>query len=293
MATKTKISARYGFSEPRSRRVERPRSELVDAFYEWLNGIEGPYTEDCYVEHVDYDRTKTAISQFSEIPYSEANALLIGFEPRTAEQRLAGIFISACYTKAPEDVIFFDVDVDTAVDYVGLNLDGKVLINTADAGNNFGRRSNCIVVNNQKMGGDFGRVFGTVINRGKAPGYSFERAGGVFLNFGETMDLGYKSEGLLVDYTKNSILTEFRGTGIFVNGNSFLGSDPCVLSFKKNEKLDPHDIGKIPGLGEYLRELEELSAITDVKSARRFVARYGKSGEKIKEEISAMLEGFT
>ncbi len=263
-----------GFEQPEGSRQNyiKPSPELYEAFYSWLEGL--PNVEfdinDCEFDKSEiakeqYIKALRYIDQIGEIPYREANSLLVDFKPKTKAEKNIGLFISACYNRSPEQVIIFDMNLPE-IRGIGYCLEGnRVLINNGEAGLWFGARSYGVVVNNGKT--EKGFSWRCYVN-----GAFCESFSGIAINNGDVGDFfGYKSSGKIL---------------ISLNGWA-----TCEAPTKTETILHLSSPKLIPNLKQYLEELSEITRnIKDEESARKFIERYGIGGEKIEPEVKDILK---
>ncbi len=255
-----------GFEQPEGwrRNYVRPRRELQEAFYQWITELpkkfDGSFIADC-----EYEKAEKMIKPFGEIPYREANSLLTDFKPKTEVEKDAGIFVSACYNQAPEEIIVFDLDTPE-IWSIGHDLEkGKILINNGSVGDFLGCGSSGVVLNN----GHAERQFG-----------SWDSSG-ISVNMGEAGHwFGHKSSGIVIALQEPESY-----------------ADPVCRGFDTIKLvLDPSTLDSIPKLKNYLEELSEITkSIKDEESVKRFLERYGpEPGERIEQEIKRilMMRGF-
>ncbi len=241
-----------GFEQPEGFRKNyvKPRAELQYTFDRWVNGL----PENWYKINTgeEYNKACELVKPIGEIPYREASSLLAGSKSESLAQRRAGLFVSACYNQSPEQIIAFDTDAPE-INLIGYRLgENRVLVNNGKVGNWFASRSSGVIVNNGESGVWF-----------------CYNSSGIVLNNGESGDLfGYNSSGILI------ALQEPKSYG----------------HKEKGRIIKPADCDRIPELKKYLEELSETARnIKDEMSARKFIEKYGASGERIGPEINRLL----
>ncbi len=259
-----------GFEQPEGSRREyvRPRDELQKLFYKWFEGLcnDYPYWEEgirewAYpfreVAEEEYIKACELVKHLGEIPYIEVNSLLIDFEPKSFAQQKAGLFLSACYNKSPQQVIVFGFNAPQ-IWYIGYKLErGKIL------------------VNNGEVGQEFGALFpGVVINNGDVAFRTHYNPLGIIVNNGIF-------ECCISDVITPNFEIGFRGQK---------GAYGYLRNIKKF--LELADFDKIPELKKYFKNLRELSkSVKDKESTKNFLERYGSEPkERIEQDIEDILK---
>ncbi len=253
--TRESLSRKFhtaGFEQPEEsrRNYGKAPGKLQKLFYDWIDGL-SEKTDPSFEKQY---RKATGILKYldEEISIQDANSLLVGFEPKTEGQKVAGLFVSACYNHSPERLVVIDLDAED-IYCLGYRLGKrKVLVNNGAVGDFFSIGNYGIVINNGRTGESFGRGSdGIIVNNG-----SFD------------LRCGFLAQGPLI-LLKNSGPIEFSPHGIF---------------------LKPGDLKEIPELKLYLEDLCEITRnLKDEDTAKKFVEIYGTDGEKIKPEIEEIL----
>ncbi len=247
-----------GFEQPEGSRKNyvEPRRELQEAFSEWVSELHPFYISWEESERV-YKKACNSIQPLGEIPYREANSLLLNFKPKTDGEKGAGLFISACFNQSHENIIIFDTDAPE-VDRIGYILgENKVLVNNGVVGSCFGPMSSGFIVNKAESGDLLGQLSSGIILNGGKTGYRF----------------GECSSGTLI---------ALREPKRFNYGD-----------VRKTKRiLRSWDIYRVPELKNYLDEMSEITKnIKDEESAKRFLERYGpEPKERIEHDIKDILE---
>ncbi len=152
-----------GFEQPEgSRRNYRQAPEkLQKTFYRWVDELPESLPT-IGVTQFHYKKAVQSLEDFGEISALDANSLVIGFKPKTKGQKEAGLFISACYTHSPEEIIVFDADAPE-IGWIGY-ITKKNIFNNGRVGDWFAYDSLGLVVNNGECGDGFAAYsFGFVI----------------------------------------------------------------------------------------------------------------------------------
>ncbi len=312
-----------GFEQPEDRRGYSVSDRLNRIFYQWVDGLgTGAGQEE------DYKRALDAIKDFEQIPSSEATSLLVGFKKRKNYDDKVGLFISACYTKAPEDVIVFDQNAEY-ISFIGYRLRDKILINEGSVGPHFAMKSACTVINNGNSDLSFARASsGLVINNGHTENFFAESSSGTVINNSEAGDhSGEHCEGLVINNGKMGTQAGFKAglSSTFIN-NGLVSSLFCyesrglvifnsrltgyvmggiskskgavvstkVLPFESDDErvfLDPGNLKNIDELESYLSNLKkQTEIIRDPETAREFLKFYGSvPKEKIRQDIEEII----
>lgn len=246
----------YGFSPPTSRKEEytQPPNKLMDVFFEWLeNEPEENLQWDEKKREESYRRTIRLIQENNLKPTStEANSLLAVHRVKTIKDRLAGLFLSACYNLSDEDLIVFDVADEERIDFIGYKCK-STLINNEETGNDFGIYSSGPVINNGATGNHF----------------------------------CWGSSCIAINTCKAGKLPDRTSSGIIITLTEPKDCNPPL----KYKLIGPSNLERIPKLKEYLDNLKSVTeSIKYPESAKLFAEQFGHKGERIKENIYKILK---
>ena len=290
MSVRENLSRKFhpaGFEQPEGSRKNyvKPRIELQEAFDKWVDELPKYINSEDEIEE-KYNKACKLIKPLVKIQYREANSLLVDFKPKTNIQRVAGLFISACYTHSPEDTIIFDMDVPE-IEFIGYRTK-KNIFNDGKVGKGFVCMASGLVVNNGECRDEFAREFsGLAVNNGNCGDWFALNLSGLAVNNGECGDWSFRElSGLAVNNGEH-------GDG-FAQGSSGLDILWGLKSYgwkeKSSEKLS--DLEGFPVVKYYIEELRNLTkSIKDEDSAKRFLEKYGpEPRERIEQDIKEILK---
>lgn len=221
---------------PRGERPARtPPDALAEAFEAWLEESDGFARREIggSASEALYELARDHLRGLDVRPV-EATTLLLQYAGSVTPD--VGLFLSAAYALADDDVVFFDVETPCPVERLGYRLpEPKTLVVDADIGSTMAVESRGLVVNRARVGSYFGySAGGAFVN---APGGSCLTAGvgaaRAFVNLGEV-----RSRDASADPPRLAVGPSASGEG-----------DGVVLTAA--------DCSAIPGLDAYLDRLGE------------------------------------
>jgi len=188
-----------GHEEPEGkRRYEQTDDKLAAALEEWLAAT----------NHSDNENSlyASAVKLIKPLKPSstDAHSLLLRNQDHPRFSHL-GLFVSAVYNQAPDEIIAYDLGIKAW--HIGYMLnENKILINKTELGYGFGVKSKGTIVNFGTaicvLEGACARARGTSINYGQIEGEFGQGSSGNILNYGNTEHLGSHSKGLIVNLGK-------------------------------------------------------------------------------------------
>lgn len=279
------------------RNFREPSDELLQAFKEYM---EDSYAvtlsrldSNNYEKDADY-RYMLAQDHLEEIEvsYEQANSLLVldqDEEKSDKWRQQVGVFLSAAYNQSEQEVITYDLELETPLSYLGYKLSSdKTLILESDTYVGTGYKSEGTVINRAHSAVIGSKSSGLNINLSEAE--TLASNGDVFLNFGKTERLAERDlydgsdvsevvanfgEASRIDnpivnrvhkYIKNNGLLLYSGVVIYPGG-------------KNDEKIE-----------SYFNHLAENFS-GDLNSVKEFLKeRKPNPQAEIKKEIDKMIE---
>jgi len=173
------------------RKFEKPDDKLAAALEEWLrDGWASAYSP--------------ALKLIKPLKPSiaDAHSLLIRYQDHTLFKQL-GLFISAIYNQAPDEVIVYDLGIKAS--NIGYLLrKNKILINKSELSYGCGSNSKGTIINLGKMEGGIDgaclKAHGTCINYGQIKGEFGRESSGSILNYGIVKQhVGVESTGFIAN----------------------------------------------------------------------------------------------
>lgn len=214
-----------------ARSHETPSDELADAFEQWLADAETIERREIggSVSTELYELAEDVLADV-DVRARDATALLL--ERGSDLEPTVGLFLSAAYNSAGEDVAVFDVDVPTPVKHLGFRL----------------RPEKTLVLDGRVGSAMASEAAGLVVNRTDVDSYFGYSAQGAFVNApdGSCLTFGAATAGVAVDL---GTVTGESGADVAV---ALAGADG-----DERVTIAADDLSEYPAVADYLDRLAD------------------------------------